>query len=143
VNLFRRTPESSEYPKTDAGTGSFDQYSYNLVPKNKRVTMQLAGSDLFQEEIARVTGDGAAEYDVFFAKRTAEEERTDAPLPGRIFTSSRMSGPVGFVPRGLEPLVFEALSRLEREGRSTRIPAQILNTRNGMRVVLLMGATRP
>lgn len=142
MNLFRRTPESSEYPKTDAGTGSFDQYNYNLVPKNKRVTMQLAGSDQYQDEIARVREQGATELDTFFAKRTAEEERTDAPLLARFFTSGRMSGTVGVVPRGLEPLVFEALSRLERAGRSTRIPAQILDTRNGLRVILLMGATR-
>ena len=142
MNLFRRAPESSEYPKTDAGTGSFDQYAYNLVPKNKRVTMQLAGSDQFQDELARVKATGAQEFEVFFAKRTIEEERTDAPLPARFFADSRMSGVVGYVPRGLEPLVFEALSRLDSAGRSTRIPAEIAATRNGLRVVLLMGATR-
>lgn len=142
MNLFRNTPRSSEYPKTDAGTGSFDQYSYNLVPKNKRVTMQLAGSNQYQEEIVRVRGQGATEFEAFFAKRTAEEERADAPLAARFFASSRMSGAVGFVPRGLEPLVFETLSRLERAGRSTNIPAQIVDTRNGLRVVLLIGRTR-
>lgn len=142
MNLFRRAPESSEYPKTDAGTGSFDQYAYNLVPKNKRVTMQLAGSDQFQDELARVKATGAQEFEVFFAKRTIEEERTDAPLPARFFADSRMSGVVGYVPRGLEPLVFEALSRLDSAGRSTRIPAEIAATRNGLRVVLFMGATR-
>jgi len=142
VNLFRRAPESSEYPKTDAGTGSFDQYNYNLEPKNKRVTMRLAGSDQFQDELARVAERDELEYAVFFAKRTDEEERTDAPLPARIFTADRMSGPVGFVPRGLEPIVFEAVSRLDRAGRSTRIPGEIVRTRNGFRVVLLMGITR-
>jgi hypothetical protein len=142
VNLFRRAPESSEYPKTDAGTGSFDQYAYNLVPKNKRVTMQLAGSDQFQDELARVKATGAGEFELFFAKRTIEEERTDAPLPARFFADSRMSGIVGYVPRGLEPLVFEALSRLDSAGRSTRIPAEIAATRNGLRVVLLIGRTR-
>jgi hypothetical protein len=142
VNLFRRAPESSEYPKTDAGTGSFDQYAYNLVPKNKRVTMQLAGSDQFQDELERVRGTGASEFELFFAKRTIEEERTDAPLPARFFADSRMSGIVGYVPRGLEPIVFQALSRLEMAGRSTRIPAEITDTRNGLRVVLLMGRTR-
>ena len=142
MNLFRRVPESSEYPKTDAGTGSFDQYAYNLVPKNKRVTMQLAGSDQFQDELARVKATGAGEFELFFAKRTIEEERTDAPLPARFFADSRMSGIVGYVPRGLEPLVFEALSRLDSAGRSTRIPAEIVTTRNSLRVVLLMGRTR-
>jgi hypothetical protein len=142
VNLFRRAPESSEYPKTDAGTGSFDQYAYTLAPKNKRVTMRLAGSDPFQDELARVKATGASEFELFFAKRTIEEERTDAPLPGRFFTDSRMSGIVGYVPRGLEPIVLQALSRLEMAGRSTRIPAEIAATRNGLRVILLMGRTR-
>lgn len=142
MNLFRRVPESSEYPKTDAGSGSFDQYSYGLVPKNRRVTMRLAGSDQFQDEIARLRDTGVSEFAAFFAKRTAEEERTDAPLPARFFTDSRMSGVVGYVPRGLEPIVFQALSRLEMDGRSTRIPAEIDSTRHGLRVVLLMGTTR-
>ncbi len=142
MNLFRRAAQSSEYPKTDAGTGSFDQYAYNLVPKNKRVTMQLAGSDQFQDELARVKATGAQEFELFFAKRTIEEERTDAPLPGRFFADSRMSGIVGYVPRGLEPIVFQTLSRLELAGRSTRIPAEIVATRNGLRVVLLIGRTR-
>lgn len=142
MNLFRRAPGSSGYPKTDAGSGSFDQYAYTLVPKNKRVTMQLAGSDPFQDEIARVRDTGAGEFELFFAKRTLEEERTDAPLPGRFFAESRMSGVVGYVPRGLEPIVFQALSRLELAGRSTHIPAEIVSTRNGLRVIVLMGRTR-
>lgn len=142
MNFFHRAPGSSEYSKTDAGTGSFDQYKYTLVPKNKRVRMQLAGSDQFQDEIARVLGTGAGEFELFFTKRTIEEERTDAPLPARFFTDSRMSGVVGYVPRGLEPIVFQALSRLEMAGRSTRIPAEIITTRNRLRVVILMGRTR-
>jgi hypothetical protein len=142
VNPFRRAAESSEYPKTDAGTGSFNQYSYSLVPKNKRVTMQLAGSDPFQDEIRRIRDLAGPQYEVFFAKRTAEEERTDAPMPARFFAESRMSGTVGYVPRGLEPLIIQTLARLEDAGRSTRIPAEIATTRNGLRVVLLMGLTR-
>jgi hypothetical protein len=142
VNLFRRGPASHEYPTSDSGTGSFGQYNYDLRPKNNRVTMQLAGSDQFQDEIARVLQQGATEFDVFFAKRTVEEERTDASLPARVFTSGRMSGTVGYVPRGLEPLVFEALSRIERAGRPARIPSHILKTRDGLRVTLLTGKTR-
>ena len=143
VNLFSRRPVTSDYPKTDSGTGSFDQYAYNLIPKNKRVTLQLAGSDPFQEELSRVAGDAGAELEAFFTKRTIEEERTDAPMPARFFVDSRMSGIVGYVPRGLEPLVLEALSRLESAGRSVRIPATIDKTRNGLRVTLLIGKTRP
>lgn len=142
MNFFRRTPESSEYPKADAGAGSFGQYAYDLAPKNKRVTLQLAGSDQFQDEIARVRGIGSGEFELFFAKRTLEEERTDAPLPGRFFAESRMSGIVGFVPRGLEPVVLQALARLEMASRSTRIPAEIVATRHGLRVVVLIGKTR-
>ncbi|WP_349898326.1 hypothetical protein [Parafrigoribacterium soli] len=142
MNLFSRAPESSEYPKTDAGTGNFNQYNYNLVPKNKRVTMQLAGSDPFQDEIRRIRDLAGAESEIFFAKRTTEEERTDAPMPARFFAESRMSAIVGYVPRGLEPLVIQTLARLDDAGRSTRIPAEIVTTRNGLRVVLLMGLTR-
>jgi hypothetical protein len=142
VSFFSRRRESSEYPKTDAGTGNFNQYAYNLIPRNKRVTLQLAGSDLFQEELERLTSGGADELEAFFTKRTMEEERTDAPVPARFFVDSRMSGIVGYVPRGLEPVVLEALSRLETAGRATRIPARIEKTKNGLRVTLLMGLTR-
>lgn len=142
MSFFSRRRESSEYPKTDAGAGSFDQYAYNLIPKNKRITLQLAGSDPFQDELARVIGGGATEFEAFFTKRTIEEERTDAPVPARFFADSRMSGIVGYVPRGLEPVVLETLSRLELAGHSSRIPARIDKTKNGLRVTLLMGLTR-
>jgi hypothetical protein len=141
-NLFRRAPAPGEYPKWDAGSGSLDQYAFDLVPKNDRVKLRLAGSDPCQEELARVRDSGADAFEVFFAGRTIEEERTDAAMPARIFTNSRMSGVVGYVPRGLEPVVLEALARLEAAGRSTRIPAEILATKHGLRVALLMGATR-
>lgn len=142
MNLFRPPSVPGEHPKSDAGSGSFDQYAFNLVPKNSRVSMRLAGSDPFQEEIARVRDGGADTVEVFFAPRTIEEERSDAPMPARIFTTGRMSGVVGYVPRGLEPVILETLARLESAGRSTRIPAEITDTRHGLRVTLLMGATR-
>jgi hypothetical protein len=140
-NLFRRAKASGEYPKSDAGSGSLDQYAFDLVPKNDRVTMRLAGSDPCQDELARVRDSGADAFEAFFAARTLDEERTDAAMPARIFTNSRMSGIVGYVPRGLEPAVLEAQTRLEAAGRSTRIPAHIVATRHGLRVTLLMGAT--
>ena len=141
-NLFRRPSASGEHPKSDAGSGSLDQYAFNLAPKNDRVTMRLAGSDPCQEEIARLRDGSAESFEAFFSPRTVEEERTDAAMPARIFTSGRMSGVVGYVPRGLEPVILEALARLEAAGRSTRIPAEISDTRHGLRVTLLMGATR-
>jgi hypothetical protein len=139
-NPFGRAPESSEFPKTDAGSGNYNQYKYDLVPSNKRVVMQLAGSDPAQDEIARVAGSQPLE--AFISKRTVEEERTDAPVAVRFFVDSRMSGVVGFVPRGLESIALETLARLERAGRNTRIPAEIVKTRHGLRVNLLMGQTR-
>jgi hypothetical protein len=53
-----------------------------------------------------------------------------------------MSGVVGYVPRGLEPVILETLARLDAAGRSTRVPAEISATKHGLRVTLLMGSTR-
>lgn len=133
------TKDNGGYPKTDAGKGSFRDYKYDLVPANARVTMTLAGSDPFQEELERVAS--AAELQAFIAKRTVEDERTDAPVAVRFFVDSRMTGIVGYVPRGLESPVFESLTRLERIGK-TRVPARVEKTRHGLRVVLLLGRTR-
>lgn len=133
MTLFRSKP-------VDAGSGSLNQYRYNLVPNNKRVTLQLAGSDPHQDELLRLQA--APELQAFISKRTLEEERTDAPVPVRFLVDGRMSTVVGYAPRGMESVVLEALARLENSGRSPRIPAQIVKTRNGLRVNLLMGGTR-
>lgn len=139
-NLFSRGRNTGGFPSTDAGKGDLNQYKYDLIPANKNVTMQLAGSDPHQEELVRFSGSGQLE--AFIAKRTLEEERTDAPIPVRLFADSRMGGVVGFVPRGLEAAVIEAIARLENQGRKTRIPVEIVSTRHGLRVRLLMGLTR-
>jgi hypothetical protein len=124
---------------SDSGSGKLGDYRYNLVPANKRVTIRLAESDPYQEELATLLDE--ENLQTFIAARTIEEERTDAPMPVRFFTGRRMSGIVGYVPRGLEPAVVEALTRLE--GRSNnRIPATILRKGGKLRVVLLMGDTR-
>jgi hypothetical protein len=141
-NPFARKPQAGDYPKSDSGSGSFDDYAFDLVPKSKQTTLGLAGCDPVRDEIARVQSMGTEELQAFIAKRTIEEERTDAPMPVRFFIDSRMTGVVGFVPRGLEPVVLEALSRLEMAGRPSRIPAEIKSTRAGLRVTLLMGKTR-
>jgi hypothetical protein len=123
----------------DDGKGKLGQYRYDLIPANARVTMTLAGSNPFQDELAKFATSG--ELQAFVATRTVEEERTDAPVAVRVFADSRMSGIVGYVPRGLEAVVFEALARLEKIGKN-RIPGTVERTRAGLRFVLLMGKTR-
>ena len=129
----------ASFSKTDLGKGRLRDYKFDLVPNSKRVTMVLAGSDPAQDELARVAS--ADSLEAFVSPRTAEEERTDAPVPVRFFVDSRMSGIVGWVPRGLEPVIFETLTRLERVGKK-RIPARIDKTRYGYRVSLLIGLTK-
>lgn len=142
MGIFSRSRDSGPYPKHDSGEGNFDDYKYELIPKNNRVTLQLAGSDPCQDEIARVVGLGGEKVTAFIARRTADDERTDAEMPVRLFVDSRMTAPVGVVPRGFESVVSEALGRLEDSGRSTRIPVKLQTTKHGLRVKLLMGETR-
>lgn len=132
-NPFRKS-------EPDAGSGDLKQYNYDLRPVNRNVVMRLAGSDAAQEEIERCIT--AEPLEAFVGKRSLEDERTDAPLAVRFFVDSRMTGVVGYAPRGLEHVVIEAVTRLELGGRKTRIPARIVNTRAGLRVELLMGRTR-
>jgi hypothetical protein len=128
------------FPKTDAGSGKLTDYRYNLMPNNKRVTLRLAGSDAYQDELIAMVEEPNIEG--FAAPRTIEEERTDAPMPLRFFTGRRMSGIVGWVPRGLEPAVIEAVARLEAAGKSTRLPVEIVKAKGKLRVDILMGETR-
>lgn len=124
---------------SDSGSGKLSEYDFNLSPRNKRVSMMLAQSDQYQEELATLFEE--ASLQTFIAPRTIEEERTDAPMPVRFFTGRRMSGVVGYVPRGLEPVIAQALTRLE-DRSNNRIPAEIVRKGGKLRVVLLMGATR-
>lgn len=138
--LFRRRGGDPEFPKGDRGQGSLDDYKFDLLPANSRVIIRLAGSDPHQDAI-----EGAADaerIETAITRRTAEEERTDAPMPVRLFVDGRIVGPVGRVPRGLEGAVHEAISRMEMAGRRPRIPVEISRTRQGLRVDLKMGATR-
>ena len=59
-----------------------------------------------------------------------------------IVVDGRIVGPVGRVPRGLESVVSETLSRLDTAGKKPRIPVEVVRTRQGLRVDLLMGETR-
>ena len=138
--LFRRRGGDPDFPKGDRGRGSLDDYKFDLLPANSGTTIRLAGSDPHQDLLRDLVG--ALPVETAIARRTAEEERTDAPIPVRIFVDGRIVGPVGRVPRGLESAVAEALSRLDMAGRRPRIPVQIVSTRQGVRVDLLMGETR-
>jgi hypothetical protein len=135
---FGRT--TGEFPKHDAGKGSLDDYRFDLTPKSQHTIIRLAGSDPHQEAIG--LADTAQQLEAVIARRTAEEERTDAPMPVRLFADGRLIGPVGQVPRGLEGVVNEAISRLEMAGRKPRIPADVRRSRHGLRVELQMGKTR-
>ncbi len=138
---FGSPGDDAGFPRTDRGRGSLRDYAFNLVPRSRRTAIRLAGSDPCQTELERALENGD-EFETIGARRTAEEERTDAPMPIRLFAGGRVTGVVGIVPRGLEPAVEEALSRLESAGRKARIPAVIVRTRHGLRVDLLMGLTR-
>lgn len=136
----RGTDES--LPRGDRGSGSFDDYHYNLVAKNKRITITLADSDPHQDELRTIleTGDLAAETAI--SPRTIEQERVDAGMPVRLFTGRRVSGVVGSIPRGLESLIDETLRRLDDAGEKVRIPAKIMGKPGALRVQLLMGALK-
>jgi hypothetical protein len=133
-------PPEGGFPKSDSGSGKLSDYRYNLVPNNKRVVLRLAGSDAYQDELIAMTQEPNIEG--FVAPRTMEEERVDAPMPVRFFTGRRMSGIVGWVPRGLEPAVIEALTRLESAGKPTRLPVEVVRVKGQLRVDILMGQTR-
>ena len=105
------------------------------------MTLRLADSNPCQAELEKIVEAGG-ELETAMSRRSVEEERTDAPMIVRLFTGSRVSGVVGVVPRGLESVVDEALSRLDKKGQKVRIPARVVKTRSGLRVDLLMGQTR-
>jgi hypothetical protein len=128
--------------KTDQGSGSLNDYLYDLVPRNKRVRIRLADSDPCQDALRTVLEQGVTEPEAFIARRSITDERTDAPTPVRLFVNQRPTPVVGFVPRGLEAPVEAALARLTESGRATRMQATIRETRNGLRVELAIGLTR-
>lgn len=140
--FWNRTGTDESFPKGDRGTGSFTQYRYNLVPSNERVTMRLADSNPHQTELVSIGGSGESQLETAISRRSAEDERTDAAMIIRLFVAGRVSGILGTVPRGLESVVDEALSRLEKRGDKVRIPARLVSTRDGWRVDLLLGHTR-
>ena len=135
-------PVDESLPKTDRGSGSFDDYVGVLVPKNAKVTLRLANSDPYQDELAALAGEDPEVLTTATPARTLEQERVDAPIEVRIFSGRRVSGPVGFVPRGLESLYDEAVRRLDGRGAKPRIPVAVVQTKHGYRLDLLMGQTK-
>jgi len=132
-------------PAADRGSGSLDDYDYDLVPRKAGVRIRLAAAEPNADEIATVVQlarDEGVELETIVAARTIEQERVDAPIEVRLFLGRRVSGVVGVVPRGLESVVDQTLRRLEDRGDKPRIPVEIVKTRRGLRVELLMGATR-
>ncbi len=136
----KRRGADPAFPKGDRGTGSLNDYRFDLTPANGSVTIRLAGSDPHQDLLEQAAA--GAEVTTAIARRSEEEERTDAEMPVRLFVDGRIVGPVGRIPRGLEGVVNETLSRLDMAGRKPRIPVEIRTTRQGRRVDLLMGETR-
>lgn len=134
--------EMPELDKNDRGKGSFNQYRYGLAPNNARVRLRLAGSNPYQELLSEIVRSGAGPLETAISRRSMQQDAQDAPIEVRLFTGSRVSGPVGWVPRGLESIVDEALSRLDINGRKQRIPVEIVRKGGLYRVELLMGQTR-
>ncbi|HEY0259304.1 MAG TPA: hypothetical protein VGC18_05580 [Lacisediminihabitans sp.] len=141
MGLFSRD-DDNPLPKDDRGSGSFNDYRYDLVPARARVRIRLADSNPHQEELRRLVEVGEETLETAISRRSIEDERTDAPMLVRLFAGTRVSGVVGTVPRGLEPIVDEALSRLDKRGQKVRIPVKLAKERGALRVDLLIGQTR-
>ena len=146
MGIFGSTRGTDEsLPRGDRGAGSLNDYNYGLRARNRRVTILLADSDPYQDELRAVVeavGDGMGDLETAFSPRSQEEERVDAPIVVRLFTGRRVSGPVGSVPRGLESVVDDTLRRLDDTLGKARIPARIVRKGGSYRVELLMGAVR-
>lgn len=140
--LFQKRGTDESLPRNDRGLGSFDDYAYDLLPKNARVTMTLADSDPYQDELRAIVETEELAAETAISPRTIEQERVDAPIPVRLFTGRRVSGVVGSIPRGLESVIDETLRRLDDRGEKVRIPAKITGKPGALRVQLLMGKLR-
>lgn len=130
------------HDRNDLGKGRLSQYRGVLVPAHARVRVRLAGSNPHQAELRTIVEAAATPLETAISRRTQQQEGQDAEIEVRLFTGSRVSGPVGWVPRGLESVIDEALSRLDIAGKKQRIPVEIVRSGGLYRVELLVGATR-
>lgn len=130
-------------PKHDRGSGSLNDYVGVLVPKNKKITIQLADSDAHQDELAALAAEGDETLTTATPARSYDDERVDAPIQVKVFSGRRVSGVVGTVPRGLESVYDEAVRRLDGRGDKPRIPVAVVHTKkHGYRLDLLIGLTK-
>jgi len=134
--------QDSEFDRNDRGLGTLKPYRGVLTPTTRRVRIRLAGSNPYQDELRSIVETGATPLETAISRRSQQEEAIDAPIIVRLFTGSRVSGPVGSIPRGVESAVDEALSRLDRQGRKPRIPVEIIRKRGLYRVEVVIGETR-
>jgi hypothetical protein len=132
----------AQLDRNDLGKGRLGEYRGVLVPVSARVRIRLAGSNPHQRELAGIVSSAAAPLETAISPRSQQQEGADAEIEVRLFTGSRVSGPVGTVPRGLEPAVDQALARLDIQGRKQHIPVEIVRKGGLYRVELLMGRTR-
>jgi len=140
--FFRSKAGDPSLDRADRGSGSLDDYDFNLVPRKSGTVMRLEGSTEFQDELRAIVDQGEEALATISPARSQEEDGRDAPIEVRLFAGRRVSGPVGRVPRGLEAVYDQAVRRLEDRGDKPRIPAAIVTTRNGLRVDLRMGETK-
>jgi hypothetical protein len=130
-----------EPARGDRGKASFADFRGQLVPRSARVRIRLANSDPWQAELAELAAVEGLETAI--GRRSREAEAADASIEVRVFTGSRVSGPIGTIPRGFESVIDEAFGRLDDLGRRPRIPVRILRSRGRWRAELLIGQTRP
>lgn len=142
MGLFSRTAGDPDLPKSDRGKGSLNDYGYDLIATNKRVTITLADSDQRQDELRTVLETGEGPIETAISPRSIEQERVDGRIEVRLFTGRRVSGVVGVVPRGLESVIDETLRRLDGRGDKVRIPVEIVGKPGAYRAVLKMGDVR-
>lgn len=142
--FWRKSRSADEsLPKHDRGTGSFDDYVGVLVPRNKNITIRLAGSDAHQDELAALAAEPEDTLTTATPARSVDDERVDAPIEVRVFSGRRVSSVVGTVPRGLESVYDETVRRLDGRGAKPRISVKVVATKkHGYRVDLLIGLTK-
>lgn len=129
----------------DAGRGSLADYTFDLVARSEHTRIRLAHSDPHQQELLDGVGSSTAHVvrvRAFVELRTPDDEAIDAPTAVRLDDGGELSGVVGYVPRGLEAVPQAALARLRARGRPDRLPAEVVRTRHGLRVDLLIGLAR-
>ena len=119
--FFQKRGTDESLPRNDRGRGSFDDYSYGLSAKNAKVTMTLANSDPFQDELRTILESGETNAETAISPRSMEQERVDAPIEVRLFTGRRVSGVVGSTPEALVRVGSELVAVAEGDPALARV----------------------